>query len=255
MVRNNAEGYILFIVLTIPLFAEIFCPGDKAFEQIGIVIGGHPLNHCCQTLQSHARVDVRFREWGELAIGTSIKLCEYQVPDFQVTITVAPRRAIRSAAAQRLALVNQDLRAWTAWTGIAHGPEIVFLTQTDDSLRGNTYLVLPYFVSLVIVPVHGDIQEVSGQLIAFRQKFPCPFYGLFLEVIPEGKIPKHFKEGMVPGRVAHIFKIIVFSPCTYALLGISRSGVASFLLSKKEPLERRHPRINKKQGGIIQRDQ
>ena len=69
------------------------------------------------------------------------------------------------------------------------------------------------------------MQFFRRQLVYFRQKFPAPQDRFLLEIISEGKISQHFKEGMMPGRVAHIFKIVVLSPGSDTLLGSCRSGV------------------------------
>ena len=42
--------------------------------------------------------------------------------------------------------------------------------------------------------------------------------GLFLEIVAKGEIPKHFKEGVVPRRIADIVQVIVFAAGAHAFL-------------------------------------
>jgi hypothetical protein len=113
------------------------CPGDKSQqgrEEVGVEVVGLPLHHGGQPLQTHPGVDAGVRQGGELPGGVAVVLHEDQVPDLQVAVAVAADRALRTPAAHFGALVVNDLGAGAAGAGLAHGPEVVLLSEGDDPL-------------------------------------------------------------------------------------------------------------------------
>ena len=40
------------------------------------------------------------------------------------------------------------------------------------------------------------------------RKFPCPLHCILFKIVAKAKIPKHFKEGVVPCCSANIFNVI-----------------------------------------------
>ena len=72
-------------------------------------------------------------------------------------------RAAGRAALQRVALVDEDLRARTARAGIAHLPEIVGGRDADDLGIGEAGDLLPQRHGLLVVVIDGDEEPVLGQ--------------------------------------------------------------------------------------------
>ena len=130
-------------------------------------------------------------------------------------------------------------------------PEIVLLSKTENSLLGDPDFLIPDFKSLIVIFVHGRIQPVWIQSHNFCQKLPGPGNGLMLEIIPEGKIPKHFKECAMAGRLADIVDI----PGTDALLAGGNPLPWRDLLSCEIRLQGSHPRVDQKQAVVIMRHQ
>src|SRR5256885_14197726 len=54
------------------------------------------------------------------------------------------------------------------------------------------------------------------------QQLPGPLERLALEVVAEGPVAQHLEEGVVAGRVAHVFQIVVLAACAQA--GLHRGG-------------------------------
>ena len=69
----------------------------------------------------------------------AVELHEDQVPDLEPAVAVAGGPEARPPglllrARQVVALVEVDLRAGPAGTGVAHGPEVVLLAQAQDAV-------------------------------------------------------------------------------------------------------------------------
>ena len=198
---------------------------DNIPEQVGVVIAFDPLNDRCQSLKAHPRVNIGFWQWRKGAVRASVKLSKDQIPDFQITITVAPGRTARLSASHRRSLIDMNFRTGAARSGVPHGPEIVLFTQPDDPIRRQTDLLLPDVVGLVIIFKDGDMQFMGRKMIPFRQQFPAPLNGFFLEVISKGEISQHFEKRMVSRGVAHVFQIVVFPAGPNAFLSRGRTGI------------------------------
>ena len=97
------------------------------------------------------------------------------------------------------------------------------------------------------------MQLFPGQSQLLGNELPGPADGVFLEVVAEGKIPQHFKEGMVARGTAHIFQIVVLAAHAQTLLGSRRTPVGADLLSQKTLLELHHARIGEQQRRIVAR--
>jgi len=60
-------------------------------------------------------------------------------------------------------VVIENLRAWATRPGIAHGPEIVLGTNSDNALRRDTDLLHPNLFGFVILLEYRDPEFVLGQ--------------------------------------------------------------------------------------------
>jgi hypothetical protein len=77
---------------------------------------------------------------------------------------------------------------------------------------------VPQIVGLVVIQVDRRPELVGRQPVPVGQQIPGEIDSLFLEVVAEGKVAQHLEKGMVPGRVAHIFQVVVFAAGPHALL-------------------------------------
>src|SRR3546814_12284274 len=66
---------------------------------------------------------------------------------------------------------------------------------------------------------------------------------LFLEIVAEGEIPQHFKESMMPRRIADIVEIIMLAARAHAFLRRYRGAVRALLQPRADILDRHHARV------------
>ena len=191
--------------------------------------------------------DIRYQAYIDI-------LKEELIPAMGCTEPIALAYAAIRAAGHILALVDIDFRTGTAGAAIAHGPEIILFTHPDDALFWQACYFLPDGMRFIIVAEYRHPKLVCRQFQFAGYKFPGPGNGLTLEIIPEGKIPEHFKKCMMPRCAAHVFQIIVLSRNPQAFLAGCGPGVGSFLFAKKKLFELDHACIGKKQAGVIWRN-
>ncbi len=100
---------------------------DQVFKNIRIVIGAFSLDNHAETLETHAGVDMPVWQALEFAVGFAVVLDENQVPDLnhQGVVPVDQLTAVNSSPFLVISQVDVDLRAGSAWTGVAHFPKIV----------------------------------------------------------------------------------------------------------------------------------
>ena len=87
-------------------------------------------------------------------------------------------------------------------------PEVIFLAQAHNMGGIDADLLGPDFKGFVVVFIDGNPQSVDGQLQHLLvQNSPRPSSGLVLEIIAEGEVAQHLKEGAVPRRDAHALDV------------------------------------------------
>lgn len=64
------------------------------------------MHHTCQTFKTHAGIDVRVVKRRVVVVAVVLKLCENEVPNFNVTVAVATHAAGGLAAAVLFAAVK-----------------------------------------------------------------------------------------------------------------------------------------------------
>ena len=113
MVAQNPQGLSVFwiCILYACKICEMLYQGEN---QVAVVIGGNPLEDCCQPLQPHAGVNIGMGQGVVIALFVFIKLGKDQVPNLQIAVTVATRFALRTAAAKFRAQVDINLGTGTA---------------------------------------------------------------------------------------------------------------------------------------------
>jgi hypothetical protein len=143
------------------------------------------------------------------------------------------------------------LRAGAAGPGVAHGPEVVLLAQSQDPAVGQARHRLPEAERLVVVGEHGGLEPILGQPELAGQELPAVGDGLSLEVVAEGEIAQHLEEGVMPRGATDVLEVIVLAARAHALLGGGGPHVVPALLAQEYRLELDHARIGEEQGRIL----
>ena len=248
MVGNHA--------MTGHLFA--FGPGSCQFlrccnqrlERVGIIIVMNTLQHRSDALQTHAGVDRRLGQFGLAAIVMPFKLHEHKVPDFDKAVAIFIRTS-RRATKNMVAMIVENLTAWSARPGIAHRPEIVVGCDADDTFFRKACNLAPQVKCLVIGVINGGRQPVGIKPPDFRQQRPGMNDRLLLEIIAEGEIPQHFKESMVSRRIADIVEVIMLATGAHAFLARRRPGNLPAFKAGEDIFERHHPGVDEHQRWVI----
>ena len=248
MVGDDADGDIGLGVLLVGLACNVLHMMQHALHGIHLEQVAHVLHHAGQTLQAHAGINVGACQTLVVALAVGVELAEHEVPDLHIAVAVAAHAAGRLAAAVLGAAVEVDLRAGAAGAG-AVLPEVVLLAQTHHVVRGNANLLGPDIVSLVVLLIDRDVQTILGNshpLIA-GQELPCPRDDLVLEVILEGEVAQHLKEGAVAGSDAHALDIRGAD----ALLAGGHAMTGRLLLCQKPLLHGSHAAVDQQQAGVV----
>ena len=147
-------------------------------------------------------------------------------------------------------LIDEDLRARSARSGIAHLPEVVGISQTLDA--PGIDMLRPDIERLVVAFVYCHPKLLFRQFQHLGHEFPGIGNRIFFEIIAETEIAQHFEKRMVAGRMADILEIVVLAPGTHT--GLARSGTRVFRcrnFTRKDRFERDHTRIVKQQCRIF----
>ncbi len=97
---------------------------DQGDEQVDVVIVMLALQDRGDALQPRAGIDRRLRQGIAHPALELFELHEHEIPDLDEAVAILLGRA-RRAAPDLVAMVVEDFRTRTAWTGVAHLPEIV----------------------------------------------------------------------------------------------------------------------------------
>ena len=213
----------------------------KILQCIDIEDGSYVLYCDGETLETHTGIDVLLREVTVVALTIIVKLREYDVPDFHVTVALAAHDVLR-AVSVLLATVIVDLGTWSARSG-AVLPEVVFLTELVDVVLRDMHHILPDVIRLLIVYIDRRIQTVRIETYTLGQELPCPRNRFLLEVIAEREVSEHLEEGTVAGCLTNILQVTG----TDALLAGGDSASRRNLLSCKPWLHRCHSGIDNEQ--------
>ena len=128
-------------------------------------------------------------------------------------------------------------------------PEVVLLAQTHHVVRGNADLLGPDIVGLVVLLVHRDVQAILGDShpLVTGQELPSPGDDLVLEVILEGEVAQHLKEGTVAGSDAHALDIRGAD----ALLAGGHAVTGRLLLCQEPLFHGCHAAVDQQQAGVV----
>ena len=128
-------------------------------------------------------------------------------------------------------------------------PEVILLTEADDALGGNAYLVVPNVVCFVIVEIYGHPQLVLWQLKHLRAEFPCPRNSLVLKIISEREVSEHLEICTVARGDTDTLDI----RGTDALLTGGHAVARRLHLTGEVFFQRGHTRIDEQYGLIVDR--
>jgi hypothetical protein len=151
------------------------------------------------------------------------------------------------------AVVVEDLRARTTGAGVAHRPKIVGGIDPDDLLVRQAGDLAPERRRILVGGVDGDQQAAGVDAQVLGHQPPGQLDRLFLEIVAEGKIPQHFEECMVPGRVSDVVEVVVLAAGAHALLRRRRPDRRRGLGAGEDVLERHHAGVDEQQRRIALR--
>ena len=109
MVRDDAQGHVLFIALAVGSAGDFTDLVGDVHHRIHVEETVDLLADHRQALQAHAGVDVLLAQGRIVVVAVVVELGEDQVPDLDVAVAVAAHGAIRLSAAVFLAPVIVDL--------------------------------------------------------------------------------------------------------------------------------------------------
>ena len=229
--------------------------GDRAGQrakQIDVVIGGHALHQRGDALEPHAGVDRGARQRRALPRRHLLILHEDEVPELQESVAVLVRAAGRTAF-ERLALIVEDLRAGAAGASVAHAPEIVGAGDADDAAVVEAGDLFPQIIGLVVVVIDGDEQPIDVEPEFARDEVPGELDRAFLEIVAEGEIAQHFKEGVMARGIADIVEVVVLAAGAHAFLRRGGARIGALLDAGEDVLELHHAGVGEHQRRIIVR--
>ena len=224
--------------------------GDERLKKVDFIIAVHALQYRSNALKAHPRVHARARQGGHGAVGAALKLHKDEIPDLDVTIAIL-FRSPRGAAPNLWPVVIENLGTGAAGARIPHGPEIILVAHAGNAVGGNTDVVAPKLLGLVIAVMDRHPELFRRQTKTLREEGPGEADGITLEVIAKGEVPQHFKEGVMASGVAHVLEIVVLTPSADAALTGYGSVIGPLLSTREDILELDHPRVGKEQGGIV----
>ena len=209
VVGDDAEGLRGLLVVPVVFAGELGDLGKDAGEQVGLIDGLFARQHADGALQAHAGVDVLLRQGDEGAVGLLVVLHEHVVPDFQVRAAVAGGGAVRPAG---LFHDHEHFGVRAAGAGDAGGaPPVVGLGQIEQVVVLDAAgapevggLFVPGAVLVALKDGEGQLVLGQAQIFFAGQEFPAPGDHFLFEIIAQGPVAQHFKEG----QVAHVADLV-----------------------------------------------
>ncbi len=255
VVRDHLHGDVRGLAPAERHPGHLLGPPDDRPDEVGVEIRADVLNDGGDALQPHAGVDAGFGQRRHEAGGIAVELHEHQVPDLQEPVAVAAHGALGPPAAVGCAAVDDDLGAGPAGAGVAHGPEVVLLSEAHDAVVRQTHRAAPQLVGLLVVEIDRRIELVRRQPVAVGEQVPGQDDGALLEVIPEGEVPQHLEEGVVARGVSDVLQVVVLAARPHALLGGRGPKVVALLLPQEHAFELHHAGVDEQQGRVVVRHQ
>src|SRR5262245_15497082 len=136
-----------------------------------------------------------------------------------------------------------NLRAWSAWTGLTHLPEVVFFIEPNDAIPRNARSRGPEFGGVIVFPKDCDPESLRRKTEVFSKQRPGVIDCFLLEVRSEREVPEHLKKGLVPACMPDVIQIVMLAAGANALLRTRGRAVCTLFRAQKDVLELIHPRI------------
>ena len=111
--------------------------------------------------------------------------------------------------------------------------------------------LLPQLLSLVVIGVDREPQPLKRKFQLIDEQIPGELDRVALEVVAEGKVAQHLKEGVMARAGADILQIVVFAAHAQALLRGGGALVAPLLQPQKHILELHHAGVDKQQSRVV----
>ena len=218
MVTDYSEVNIIVFIIAIFLSTNVSNFVHDFSDCFYIIDGVNIFHYTCDSFKSHARVDVRMWKRMVFTMNVFIKLCENKVPNFEESVTVAARFAIRAAATEFFTFIIVNFRVRTRRTYFKF-PEVIFFSKFYNSFSRNTDFIMPNSICFIVFFIYRNPKSFLRQFHNFRQKLPCPMYCFCFKIVSKAEVSKHFKECKVAKRLSDI----IYIACSYAFLRCSHS--------------------------------
>ncbi len=111
-----------------------------------------------------------------------------------------------------------NLRTRSARPSLPHLPEVVFLTEAENTIGTDIGHLLPQLISFIVILVDGRPQAVLIEPPNLGEQLPCVEDSPFLVIVAERPVTEHFKKGVMKCVVSHLFQIVVLAADANALL-------------------------------------
>ena len=210
VVRDDTHGLLGIRIIVIALAGLFFQVLDDRDEQVGLVAVGHAVQEGQHTVETEAGIHVLVRQ-GSIAVGVLDVLHVHVVTDLDIPSAAAGRSAVRAAG-----LVVTGVEPLVVGTAGGAGgafqlPPVIALGQVEDVLRQDADFLQQ--VRGFIIPGSGVIAFKNGgadflavQAKDLGQQVVTPLGFFLLEIIAQGPVAHHLKEGEM-GGVADTFNI------------------------------------------------
>ena len=206
MVSDQTDRYIVVMMNSIGFSGNFTDFISQGTQRIHIKDGIYILNNNGQTFQSHTGINIFLFQSLIMTFPVIFELGKYVIPYFHITVAVTSYGTARFTTAVFFSTVIVNLRTRTA-RACAVLPEVVFFSETEDSVSRNTNFFIPDIEGFIILFVYRRIQTVLIQTYHFGQKFPGPCDGFVFEVITKREVTKHLEESTVTGCLSYVLDI------------------------------------------------
>ncbi len=254
MVGDDAHGGAGFLALPVGEARKPFYALENRREGLRIVDRAFALQDRSSALDPHPGVDTLAGKGFEVPLGGFVVLHEHVVPYLKVL--AAGTAGLAVGAAGLLAGVDKHLRIRTAGSGGSGGPPPVVAAghEIDPLLRHS--LRTPDLRRLRIrrdlfVPFkdrHGEMFGIKPQPLLAGEKFPAHLNGALFEVVPQGPIAEHLKEGKM-GGIPHRLDVAGAN----TLLVVDQPRPLGMLLPEKVGNQRMHTGGGKEHRRVVLR--
>ena len=159
MIGNETDGYIIHSVNLITFSRHLADFIPDSLHRINIKYRIHILHHNCQTLQSHASINILLGKLRVSTLSVTLKLGKYVIPYLHKAVAVTSHLTVRLSAAVFFTSVVVDFRTGSTGTSTML-PEIITLSgfritvKPGNPLCRHANLFRPDIESLIVLPVN-----------------------------------------------------------------------------------------------------